>query len=70
MIGELTAIVKREGDWWIGWIEEIPGANAQERTKEELLNSLREAAQDILAIHRETALRQADKDFEEISLAI
>jgi predicted RNase H-like HicB family nuclease len=70
MTGEFTAIVKREGDWWIGWIEEIPGANAQERTKEELLNSLREAAQDILAIHRETALRQADKDFEEIPLAI
>jgi predicted RNase H-like HicB family nuclease len=67
---ELTAIVKRDGDWWIGWIEEIPGANAQERSKEELLISLRAAAQDIVAIHREVALRQADRDFEEILLAI
>jgi predicted RNase H-like HicB family nuclease len=70
MTAELTAIVKRDGDWWIGWIEEIPGANAQERSKEELLISLRAAAQDIVAIHREVALRQADRDFEESLLAI
>jgi predicted RNase H-like HicB family nuclease len=70
MTAELTAIVKRDGDWWIGWIEEIPGANAQERSKEELLISLRAAAQDIVAIHREVALRQADRDFEEILLAM
>lgn len=70
MHAEFTAIVKRDGDWWVGWIEEIPGANAQERTKEELLISLKEAAQDIIAIHRETALRQAENDFEEIPLAI
>jgi hypothetical protein len=70
MTGELTAIVKRDGDWWIGWIEEIPGANAQERSKEELLVSLRAAAQDIIAVHREIALRQADRDFEEILVAI
>jgi len=70
MTAELTAIVKRDGDWWIGWIEEIPGANAQERSKEELLISLRAAAQDIVAIHREVALRQADRDFEEVLLAI
>jgi hypothetical protein len=36
------AIVKQEGEWWFGWIEEIPGVNCQERTKEELLQTLRE----------------------------
>ncbi|MBP1727314.1 MAG: hypothetical protein H6Q51_2612, partial [Deltaproteobacteria bacterium] len=25
-----TAVVKKEGDWWIGWIEEVPGVNCQE----------------------------------------
>jgi predicted RNase H-like HicB family nuclease len=70
MTAEFTAIVKRDGEWWLGWIEEIPGANAQERTKEELLVSLREVTQDILAIHRESALREANTDFEEIPLAI
>ena len=42
MHGTYTAIVKENGGWWIGWIEEIPGVNAQERTKPELLASLRE----------------------------
>lgn len=68
--GQVTAIVQRDGDWWIGWIEEIPGANAQERTKDELLVSLREAANDILALRREAALREATGDFEEIALAL
>ena len=70
MQAQVTAIVQRDGEWWIGWIEEIPGANAQERTKEELLASLREAANDILALHREAALREAAGDYEEIALAL
>ena len=27
-----TAILKQDGDWWIGWVEEVPGFNGQERT--------------------------------------
>ena len=30
---EFTATIKKDGDWWIGWIEEIPGANAQKELK-------------------------------------
>jgi hypothetical protein len=41
MRGEYTALVKQDGDWWIGWIEEVPGVNCQERSREELLDSLR-----------------------------
>lgn len=37
-----TATICQSGNWWIGWIEEVPGVNAQERTREELLESLRE----------------------------
>ena len=70
MQAQVTAIVQRDGDWWIGWIEEIPGANAQERTREELLASLREAANDILALHREAALREAMGAYEEIPLVL
>jgi len=36
-----TAIIQQRGDWWIGWIEEIPGINCQEKTREELLDTLR-----------------------------
>ena len=38
-----TATIMRDDDWWIGWVEEVNGANAQERTREELLVSLRYA---------------------------
>ena len=50
MKAEFTAMVQRDGAWWIGWIEGIPGANAQEKTKEELIESLKEAVIDILAV--------------------
>ena len=67
---EFTAIVKQDGDWWLGWVEEVPGANAQEKTKEELLISLREAAMDILELRRIEARQQAVNDYEEIPLFI
>ena len=67
---EYTAIITRDEDWWLGWIEEIPGANAQERTKEELLISLKEAAKDIIELRRQQAINEMKTDFEEIALAI
>jgi hypothetical protein len=36
-----TAVIKRAGAWWIGWIEEVTGVNCQERTRDELLETLR-----------------------------
>jgi predicted RNase H-like HicB family nuclease len=41
MPNRYTAIIKQDGDWWIGWILEIPGVNCQERTREELLETLK-----------------------------
>lgn len=67
---EYTAIITKDEDWWLGWIEEIPGANAQERTKEELLISLKEAAKDIIELRRQQAINELKTDFEEIALAI
>ena len=43
------AVVKKSGDWWIGWLIDLPGVNAQEKTKPELLESLKIGAQDMLA---------------------
>jgi len=63
-----TAIVKKDGDWWIGWVEEVPGVNAQERSKKELLISLREALKDILELNREDARQAAVGDYEELPL--
>jgi len=48
------AIVKQSTDergnvWWIGWMVDLPGVNAQEKTREELIESLRIGAEDMLA---------------------
>ena len=42
------AIIKKSGGWWIGWLIDLPGVNAQEKTREELLESLKIGAQDML----------------------
>jgi predicted RNase H-like HicB family nuclease len=42
-------IIKKSGEWWIGWLIDLPGVNAQEKTKEELIESLRIGAEDMLA---------------------
>ncbi|MGM0428176.1 MAG: type II toxin-antitoxin system HicB family antitoxin [Thermodesulfobacteriota bacterium] len=42
------AVIKRSGEWWIGWLIDLPGVNAQEKTKTELIESLRVGAEDIL----------------------
>jgi predicted RNase H-like HicB family nuclease len=43
MRNEFTAIIERDGDWYIAYCPEIPGANGQGRTKEEARRSLAEA---------------------------
>ncbi|MBI2946862.1 MAG: type II toxin-antitoxin system HicB family antitoxin [Verrucomicrobia bacterium] len=67
---DYTAIVKQDGDWWIGWVEEVPGVNAQERTKEELMNSLREALREAIELNREDARSAAHGDFVEEPLVL
>jgi predicted RNase H-like HicB family nuclease len=60
-----TAITKNDGDWWIGWIEEIPGVNCQERTHEELIETLRITLREALELNRQEALLAAEADFSE-----
>ena len=45
---EYRAIIKKSDGWWIGWLVDLPGVNAQERTKKELIESLKIGAEDIL----------------------
>lgn len=65
-----TAITKQDGDWWIGWIEEVPGVNCQERTREDLLESLRVTLKEALEFNREEAIRAAAPDYTEESLTV
>ncbi|HET6893141.1 MAG TPA: hypothetical protein VFH31_18700 [Pyrinomonadaceae bacterium] len=65
-----TAVVKRQDDWWIGWIEEVPGVNCQEATREELVESLRVTLAEALEMNRDDARRAAGKDYEELPIAV
>ena len=48
MTSNYTAIVKKDGAWWLGWIEEVSGVNAQEKTKSKLMVSLKEVLAEAL----------------------
>jgi predicted RNase H-like HicB family nuclease len=65
-----TAIIQQEGDWWVGWVEEIPGVNCQERTRAELLESIREALGDLIELNREAAARAAADTSERVKVAV
>ena len=68
--GTFTAVIKRDGPWWIGWIEEIPGVNSQGETREELLANLRSALEEAIEMNREEALAVAADGFTEESIAL
>ena len=59
-----TAVIKQSGPWWIGWIEEVPGVNCQEQTREEVLETLKITLQEALAFNRREALEAAGDGFE------
>ena len=62
-----TAVVKRDGEWWIGWVEEVPGVNAQEVSRELLLTSLRDVLSEALVMNREEARQAAGAGYEEFA---
>jgi predicted RNase H-like HicB family nuclease len=57
MANEFTAIIERDGEWYVAYCPEIPGANGQGKTKDESLESLAEAIALILEDRREDGLR-------------
>jgi predicted RNase H-like HicB family nuclease len=62
MRNEFTAVVERDGDWFIAWSPEIPGANGQGRTLEECRENLSAAVQWILEDRRKDGLRGVPAD--------
>ena len=57
MRNEFTAVVERDGKWFIAYCPEIPGANGQGKTKAQCLKSLSEAIDLILEDRSDDALR-------------
>jgi predicted RNase H-like HicB family nuclease len=73
MENSFTAVFEKIDSWYIGYVQELPGANVQEKTLEEARESLREAIELIIVSNRELAEKQlSGKNFirEEITIEI
>jgi len=70
MAKSYTAVVKQDGDWWIGWIAEVPGVNCQENSLETLRKSLRIALREAIDQNRNDALAAAGSDYREETVRV
>jgi predicted RNase H-like HicB family nuclease len=70
MQNEYTVVIKQENDWWVGWVEEVPGVNCQERTYDELKKTLTVTLKEALEFNRQDALSAAGGGYMEEKIAV
>jgi predicted RNase H-like HicB family nuclease len=70
MENKYTAVIKQDDGWWIGWVEEIPGVNCQEKTKEQLMETLRITLKEALEMNKNEALTIAKSNYSEVVLEV
>ena len=69
-MNQYTAVVKQDGDLWIGWIEEIPGVNCQEKSREELLETLRATLREAIEMNRQDAVTAVADAYEKATVSL
>jgi predicted RNase H-like HicB family nuclease len=65
-----SAIIKKQEDWWVGWIEEIPGVNCQEKTYDALLETLAITLKEALEFNRQEAISFAGNGYNRETIAL
>ncbi len=70
MSNAYTAVIRQDGDWWIGWIVEIPGVNCQEASRDVLLESLKLTLQEALEFNRQDAIVATGGSYQEERIAV
>lgn len=60
---DYTAVIKQNGDWWVGWVEEVAGVNCQESSREELIESLQVTLSEAIEFNRSEAREFAGSGF-------
>jgi predicted RNase H-like HicB family nuclease len=55
---KFTAVFEQDGEWWIGYLEELPGANTQGRTLAEARENLKDAVKLLITANRELTRRE------------
>ena len=68
MLENFTAVVQKHDEWWIGWVAEVPGVNSQGKSRDELLDNLRDALEESFEMNREEARAAASGVFEEVRI--
>ena len=68
MANTYTALIKQDGAWWIGWVEEVPGVNCQGKTRRELIGCLRITLREALEFNRQDAIKAAVSGYTEEQL--
>ncbi|MBA7583457.1 hypothetical protein ES708_25401 [subsurface metagenome] len=58
MKGIFTAVFEKVNNWYIGYVEELPGANTQGKTLDEVRSNLKEAISLILKSNKELIERE------------
>jgi predicted RNase H-like HicB family nuclease len=67
---EFTAVYERDGEWFVAYCPEVPGANGQGRTKDEARESLAEAIAMVLQDRREDGLRGVPPEAEQETIRV
>lgn len=62
MSNEFSAVFEQDGEWFVGYCLELPGANGQGKTLAECRESLRDAIRLILEDRRADAARGLPAD--------
>ena len=70
MTNTYTAIIQPDGDWWIGWIEEIPGVNCQEASRDQLLESLKITLSEALELNKQEAISATRGNYQEEKIIV
>jgi len=70
MTNTYTAIIQPDGDWWIGWIEEIPGVNCQEASRDQLLETLKITLSEALELNKQEAIAASKGNYQEEKIVV
>ena len=65
-----SAVIKQSDGWWIGWVKEIAGVNAQARSRDELLDDLKVALTEAMEMNRRDAEESMPGGYEEVVLQV
>ncbi len=69
MLQSYTALIRQNEGWWIGWIQEVRGVTCQERTRDELLDTLKITLREILEFDKSGSSRRTESESEKVKFS-